>query len=459
MQPGAEETTDTGELVALSDDLPLPRVGELVAGRYRVGRRLGEGGMGVVHEAVHEQLGRRCAIKFLRRELAGRSRSLERFQREAKLLGGMSHPHITQVLDFGHYRERSPYIVMEFLDGHTLRDVLKREGPRAPALALTMLRQVTRAMAYAHDRGVVHRDLKPDNLMLVETGEDVCVKILDFGIAQHEEPPDTRLTPSGAVLGTSHYMSPEQARGEKQLGAPADVYSLGVIFYELLSCRRPHPGDSYAAVLFHLLTEPAVPLAEVMPNCPPELWAVIERCLRSRPQDRYPSAGALLETLEALALRASAGETPLSDARPISSRLVPRGFWVGVASGTALGALLAIGASFSERPAAVLLGAPSTTALALGAQVSPPPEPPAGDNSREVAPTRVSSREEGPPALRAVGTPRAAASLPARPRAVAAPVAASASPKPVRSVSALSPPLGPEPAPSALPFVLRNPYD
>jgi serine/threonine-protein kinase len=365
MHRAEQEATATDDALESGDDLPLPKEGTLVGGRYRVGRRLGRGGMGVVHEAVHEEIGRRYAIKLLRRELASRPRSLERFVREARLLAGVNHPHITQVFDFGRHEGRTPYIVMEYLEGRTLREVLRREGPCEPQLAVTIMRQVCRAMAHAHAQGVVHRDLKPDNLMLLRADESVHVKILDFGIAQYASPPDTRLTPSGAVLGTSHYMSPEQTRGEEMLGAAADVYSLGVIFYEVLSGLRPHPGDSYAAVLFHLLTQPPVPLTQVMPSCPRELWEIIERCLCNNPPDRYANAGELLGVLDALGDIAAAQEA--GPPGPARSRIVAGKvrfglFSAGLVAGAVVGSLATLVVVASRRPPGATGGGPASAA-------------------------------------------------------------------------------------------------
>src|SRR5690606_6864690 len=371
---------------AAPDELPLPRPGEIVGGRYQILRWIGGGGMGVVYEAVQEELGRRYAIKFLRRELASRPRALARLQREARLLGGMSHDHLTQVFDFGRYRERAAYIVMEYLEGQTLRAVLDQSGPLHLGLALTVMRQVAMGMAYAHAHGVVHRDLKPENLMLTSASDgSPRVKILDFGIAQQIGPLQTRLTPTGAELGTYHYMSPEQARALKTLTAASDVYSLGVICYELLSGKRPHPGESYAEVMFHLLTQPPVPLDAA---CPASLRALIDRCLRTDPGERYQSAEELLEALNAPGEHAPAtSRQPAPPAGPLPQP--GRGSWL---RGAVLGAVAAASLVW-------LLGGGSQQAPRRAEAPAPSPhgsQPPAAKPSAAARPRPPTRPEDVP---------------------------------------------------------------
>jgi serine/threonine-protein kinase len=298
--------------------------------------------------------------------------------------------------------------------------------------------------------------------MLLTSNDAVFVKILDFGIAQNVGPPGTRLTPTGAALGTSHYMSPEQARGESQVGPATDVYSLGVILYELLSDQRPHPGESYAAVLFHILTKPPVPLLEVAPSCPPELCAVVDRCLRGRPEDRYANAEELLAALDAL-----------GDDVPVRERVASkvegphRGrFWLGLASGTALGILLAAGATWHalgrRQPPMNALAAHELPPAGISQKPRGPGAPPAPAESHATrapdAPATTSGRSL-PPVARAPSTPepRLASGSRSKPKPVGSTAATQAS---VRKSGAE--PAGASlsaPSASAPAFVSRNPYD
>lgn len=297
--------TSTEEAEA-PEGFALPSSGTVIDGRYRITRSIGAGGMGAVFEAEQLAVGRRCALKFLKAELVGRSRSAARFRREARLLGKLEHEHLTAVLDYGAYLGKSPFLVMEYLEGRTLKQVFEEQAPLPLDTALEVLLQVARGMAYVHQQQVVHRDLKPANLMLIARSERPWVKILDFGIARDWQEVGGQLTPSGAELGTAHYMSPEQARGAKQVDPRSDVYALGAIAYEALTGARVHPGDSYNEVIFHLLTQPHRPLREVAPTCPSAVQAMVERCLEKDPERRYVDAGALADELADLRLQTDA---------------------------------------------------------------------------------------------------------------------------------------------------------
>jgi len=322
MQHGFESTRASGAFTP--ESLPLPDVGVILEDRYRIVRPIGLGGMGAVYEAEQVRVGRRCAIKFLHTELSGRSRSEARFQREAQILGRLAHEHLTAVLDYGVYLDRSPFLVMEYLDGCTLRSWLAKHGSLAVGDAVGIIRQVAEGMAYVHAQGIVHRDLKPDNLMLLSRDRRLpWVKILDFGIAREDD--GRNITISGTDLGTVAYMSPEQARGVKAIGPSTDVFAIGTILYEALTGARPHPGDSYHAVMFHLLTQQHAPLGRVLPLCSPELEAVIERCLEKDVRQRYQNAGELLQAVLALpVLGEVAGSVEPSAPSPGRARLARR---------------------------------------------------------------------------------------------------------------------------------------
>ncbi|MET0793126.1 MAG: serine/threonine-protein kinase [Polyangiaceae bacterium] len=271
------------------------RVGQLIAEKYRIERLLGRGGMGEVYEARHVVVGRRFAIKFLHAHLARGRDSGSRFLREAQAAGALDSEQIAAVLDFDTAADGAPFLVMEYLAGESLATVLKREGQLSVPRVLGMLLQICRGLDVAHRAGIVHRDLKPDNLFLTQRPDgSELVKILDFGIAKWVDGgSDGTTTHSGVILGTPFYMAPEQARGEKSVDLRVDIHALGVVAYELLSGKKPHPGESYNAILAHILTQPVVPLATLQPGLPRELTAVIERAMAFEPALRPSSTAEL----------------------------------------------------------------------------------------------------------------------------------------------------------------------
>jgi eukaryotic-like serine/threonine-protein kinase len=341
----ADDATSTGD--GPIEAPSTPRVGDFIDGRYRVTRLIGAGGMGTVFEAQHLSLGRRYALKFLRAELAGSARNVSRLEREARLLGQLEHEHLAAMLDYGLYQRRSPYLVMEYLEGRTLKDMLKEQGPLSIACAIEIMLQVGRGMAHVHGQGIVHRDLKPANLIwLTRSDGRPWIKILDFGIARTLQEVGGQLTPSGAELGTAHYMSPEQARGARDVDPRSDIYSLGAVMYEALTGRHLYPGDSYNEVIFQLLTQSHRPLADALPACPTALRAIVERCLDKDAHRRYADANQFVADLSALA---STHATSLGSAVQISSgpRTIARGPLLRQASWLGAGVLLGSLASAS----------------------------------------------------------------------------------------------------------------
>jgi serine/threonine-protein kinase len=289
------------------------RVGEVLAEKYQITRFIGEGGMGTVYEAQHAIVGRRFAVKYLRAELAGEEETLERFRREARAAGALENENIVSVVDFGVAGDGIPYMVMEYLVGEDLASLLGREGPMPIARAVNLVIQVCRGLDAAHAAGIIHRDLKPENLFVGRRGDGTdLVKILDFGIAKLSEAgmlgPMTPVTRSGATMGTPFYMPPEQARGAKTIDHRADIYSLGVILFEALSGERPHPGQSYNEILYHILTQPPVPLDSLRAGLHPDLVGTVHQAIAFDPQDRPPSAAQLAR---ALAPHAGRQITPL----------------------------------------------------------------------------------------------------------------------------------------------------
>ena len=273
---------------------PVPSdlaAGAVLAGRYRIERELGKGGMGRVLVARDEKLGRRVAVKVV--TAAHDPARVRRFEQEARTAGALEHPNVLAVYDLGE-QDAVPFLVTELLEGHTLRTVI--EGPRLPPAQVQGLAlQLARGLAAAHTRGVVHRDLKPESLFLTDDGR---LKILDFGLARlsgnEEQAPGLTLT--GAIFGSPGYLSPEQARGEKA-GAPSDVFSAGAVLYELLSGKRAFPGASLIEAGHAALSAEPAPLP---PGVPPALASVIARALEKDPSRRYQSGADLARALEAL---------------------------------------------------------------------------------------------------------------------------------------------------------------
>jgi serine/threonine protein kinase len=275
------------------------RVGEVLAGKYRIVRLIGEGGMGQVYEAEHATVGRRFAVKFLRPHLVSNEEALARFRREARAAGALESEHIAAVTDFDIAADGAPFLVMEYLEGRSLGQLLAEEGPLPVPRAAGALLQVCRGLEAAHAAGILHRDLKPDNLFVVRRADgSERVKVVDFGIAKLMHAADSPPIQTGAAIGTPFYMAPEQARGDKGLDERVDVYALGVILYELLSGEKPHPGDCANAVLAHVLTKSAVRLDTLRSGLPARLVELVHRALAFEPRDRPVSVRALGRELE-----------------------------------------------------------------------------------------------------------------------------------------------------------------
>jgi len=270
-----------------------PLIGHVVGDRYRLVRGIGQGGFGAVYEAVHVSLDRRFAIKTLRRHLGHDPSLVQRFEREARLTSSLEHPHIVQVTDFGHDDRLGSWFAMEFLRGEDLQTRLVRKGPIDSLSAVRLMRQIVDAFAYAHAKGVVHRDVKTPNIFLVST-EAVTdhVKVLDFGIARlsalTEDDASGKLTKTGTVMGSPAYMAPEQALNGK-VDHRTDLYALGIVFYEMLTGRVPFSGTSALEMLSKQVNEvPAAPSA-IRPdlNVHPRTELIVLKCLQKRMDERY----------------------------------------------------------------------------------------------------------------------------------------------------------------------------
>ena len=280
-----------------------------IGGRYRLARRIGRGGMATVYEARDTQLGRSVAIKVMRSELRDNARFLRRFAAEARRAASVSHPHVAAVYDVG--TDPEPYIVMELVEGGDLAALVRRVGRVAPERAARLVADAADALAAAHASGLVHRDIKPGNILI---GADGRAKVADFGIARATG--DESLTRTGAALGSVEYFSPEQARGERA-GAASDIYSLGVVMYELLTGRRPFTGDTPYAVATARLSRPAPDPHVHAREVPGELAGILRRAMAQRPKDRFATAAGMRDALEAFL--AAGTEKPAAAAQPDAS--------------------------------------------------------------------------------------------------------------------------------------------
>jgi eukaryotic-like serine/threonine-protein kinase len=281
----------------------LAEIGTILGGRYRLVELLGEGGMATIFRAVDTQLGRDVAIKLLRPEYLRDPDFSSRFRQEAQNAASLNHPNVVSVYDYGE-DPSGPYIVMELIDGEDLATILRRTGPLPPAQAARIAAAVARALAAAHARGIVHRDVKPGNVLI---GRDGRVKVVDFGIARAVA--EAQMTLPGTTLGSVHYFSPEQARGETSTNE-SDIYSLGIVLYEMLTGTRPWEGDSAASVALARLSGPVPDPVVARPAVPPDLAAITRKALASSPIDRFASAASMADALETSRTAAGAAGAP-----------------------------------------------------------------------------------------------------------------------------------------------------
>jgi serine/threonine-protein kinase len=287
-----------------------PLIGEILAGKYRVEERLSVGGMGAVYRGTHILMDKKVAIKVLRPSLAVDEKIVARFSREARAASRVSHPHALSVTDFGEAESGVVFLVMELLSGRTLKEVIRQEGSLPLARVVEIMRQICGALASAHAEGVVHRDLKSDNLMLINASGTDYVKVLDFGIAKINEPlggQDPGLTSPDLVVGTPQYMSPEQCSQLTEIDARSDVYSLGVVVFEMLTGHVPFRGESATAVMLKQLQEPPPSVLDERKDLPAGVGLVVSRALAKRPEDRYQTVGELIEDL---VIAAGSGTVP-----------------------------------------------------------------------------------------------------------------------------------------------------
>ena len=267
-------------------------IGKSLADKYLIEEHLGSGGMCDVYRAIHSGMGKQVAVKVLKPALAADSAIAQRFKQEARAASLIHHPHAINVMDYGISDGNIPFIVMEFVQGITLGELLRKEGALSVERATNILRQASGALDVAHSVGVVHRDIKPDNIIIAEYDGSDWVEVVDFGVAKIQEDVNRRINLTGAniIVGTPRYMSPEQCE-EKPVDARSDIYSLGIVLYEMLSNEAPFKGDSSTRMLVAHAHEPPEPLRSKRPDLSPEIEAVVMRALEKDPARRPQSAG------------------------------------------------------------------------------------------------------------------------------------------------------------------------
>ncbi len=389
---GVQEAAASSPSVETADSL----VGSVLEQRYEIIRKIGQGGMGAVYEATHKLLGKRVAVKVLLDKYAQKDQIVARLEQEARLASSIGHANIIDITDFGQTADGRTFVVMEFLEGESLGQLIARSGRLDTRRAVNIARQVASALGAAHQKGIVHRDIKPENIFLIRRGDEEYVKVVDFGISKSMRPEDTdenspRLTQTGMVLGTPLYMSPEQARGDETLDHRIDVYAVGVILYEMVTAEVPFRGTNYLNILSQVLSEEPTPPAQLNPEVSPDLEAVILKAMEKDRDERYQHMEEMAADLTALqsdsmrttGARLTANRRRKKAARRSAMRVL---VWtVGVSVVAAAVVITVRGVMGDERAAATapqaLAPPPAAGASTVPAPVPPPP-PPAGPAAR-----------------------------------------------------------------------------
>src|SRR5688572_15226345 len=301
------------------------KVGDRIEGKYEIKRLLGEGGMGAVYEGENTLIHRRVAIKVLHSGVAALEEAVKRFENEAQAAGRIGSDHIVEVLDLGRLESGDRYMVMEFLKGESLSARIAARGRLSPSEICDVGLQLLEGLSAAHEAGIIHRDLKPDNIFLLTKakGRADFVKIFDFGISKFNGlGKDFSMTRTGSVMGTPYYMSPEQARGAKNLDARLDVYAAGVILFEAATGRVPFDGDTFNELLIKIVTEEAPSVRQLAPDLDPGLADIIDRARQKNPDQRFGSAREFRDALAgwldgAISSVATGATLPLGAAGPV----------------------------------------------------------------------------------------------------------------------------------------------
>ncbi|HEY1514414.1 MAG TPA: protein kinase [Gaiellaceae bacterium] len=314
-------------------------VGDVLADRYELEELVGTGGMSSVFRAHDRLLDRKVALKILHQQYSGDDDYVERFKREARSVAALSHPNVVTVIDRGEHEDRQ-FIVFEYVEGENLKRLIERRGPAPVPNALELAIQIARGLAFAHQQGLIHRDVKPQNVLLNGDGR---AKVTDFGIArslnvQHG------MTQTGTVLGTSDYIAPEQAQGQR-VDEHTDVYSLGVVVYELLTGEVPFPGENFVAVAMRHINEDPPSVREKRPDVPVRVDEAVRRAMAKRPEDRFPTMDAFCAELEACLAELQAAGTQVAPRPAVRRQRRPRfSAWPLIVALVVLAGAVAVGA-------------------------------------------------------------------------------------------------------------------
>jgi len=406
VDPSLSDTTPhtpAGSVPAGATERFDPLVGTVLAERYAIVRKIGEGGMGAVYEARHAIIGKRVAVKVLLEKFLENQELIARLLQEARLASSIGHENIVDVTDYGTTSDGRAFVVMEFLDGEALAQLVVRDAPLPVERSLAILRQVCSALSAAHAKGIVHRDVKPENIYLVRRGDVDFVKVVDFGVSKavhsRDEGADMqRLTRTGTVLGTPLYMSPEQARGGDDVDHRADIWSAGLMLYECLTGEVPFRANNYLGVISQVLTQETLPPSQLRPELgiPAAVDRVVMRALEKDRDKRYQQMAEFEHDVE----RLLAGDSTVALREASEPTTAPAGHrlrWPLAALGVlALGAAIAVAlASGGQQAPAVVAPAPPTPALpgtrpaaTLAAQptpAAPAPTPATPERGRRVA--------------------------------------------------------------------------
>ncbi len=384
-------------------------VGQVISGKYKLLRLLGDGGMGSVYEALHEMLGTHVAIKVLHVELSRRAGLIDRFLQEARVSAQIKSPHVVQVTDVDRTPEGVAYLVMELLQGEPLSNVVKREGKLAVGTACEYTLQILSALEAAHAIGVVHRDLKPDNVFVTFAGGKPVLKLIDFGIAKLKRAEGAQaknLTVAGMLMGTPEYMAPEQAYAADKVDVRADLYSVGAMMYEMLSGKTPVSGDDPRVVVLKVERGEVTPLVHAAPGIPPEVAGFVHRAMAPRPEMRFSNATEMRLALEAIVSGKrqqtaplpqaghSAHPAALADTADARDAQRPGDLGTGTVLGAPAAAVLA-GSGMDARPGTSTVRAAPIDPSVTRAQPSPMGAPPV----QAVAPGPMASSYPGPPEM------------------------------------------------------------
>ena len=365
--------------------------GQVLDGKYKIVRVIGEGGMGAVYEGENVRIRRRVAIKLLHAGVASNTEMVQRFEREAQVAGTVGNDHILEILDLGALPSGERYMVMEFLDGVTLTDRIKARGRLSAKESVGLVRQVLRGLGAAHNAGIVHRDLKPDNIFILreKAGIRDYVKIIDFGISKFSEQSgvSSRMTRTGALMGTPHYMAPEQATGSTDIDRRTDIYAVGIIMYETVTGRVPFQAETFNQLLFEIALAKIIPARQVVPDLDPAVDSIIMKASARDPAQRFQSCEEFVAALEDWERTGNAVSLPPGESiEAIVAATVPRASGQGfggnddtVSSNTGSGRVSKSSVSSntgSGRVSKSSVGAGVASAVSAAPSGAPPPHDP-----------------------------------------------------------------------------------